>query len=82
MKSLIAYLFILFNLGLIFNFNVKANVIVYEPNFLNKDEVLCLIKRNNSNGYSYFYVDESEIYKLRNKIIRNIKLKALKTTEH
>jgi hypothetical protein len=63
MKRLLAYLFIVLGLGL--TFNAKANLSIYDSNNFNKDGVLCLIKRINSNGYSYFYVDESEIYKLR-----------------
>ena len=32
-------------------------------------DVLCLIKRIKNDTYSYFYVDESEIYKLNNTIL-------------
>ena len=30
------------------------------------EDIICLIKRINSDTYSYFYVDKSEIYKLKN----------------
>ena len=71
MKRLLIYLSLILSITLTYNVNVKANLTVYDPKNFQDEDVICLIKRiknemYSGNIYSYFPVDKSEIYKLRN----------------
>ncbi len=61
---------LILSITLTYNVNVKANLTVYDPKNFQDEDVICLIKRiknemYSGNVYSYFPVDKSEIYKLR-----------------